>query len=112
MKSMSSLFQVLLAVLIATSGVSCRRSTEVSTIPELEAELEREVSKKHLTSISYCVVNGDEVLYSNAQGLADEDNNRAATDSTRYLIASFPRPSRRWRSCSWWSKAGSPSTMM
>ncbi|MFN8396341.1 MAG: serine hydrolase domain-containing protein [Bacteroidia bacterium] len=88
---MSSLFQVLLAVLIATSGVSCRRSTEVSTIPELEAELEREVSKKHLTSISYCVVNGDEVLYSNAQGLADEDNNRASTDSTRYLIASISK---------------------
>lgn len=88
---MKNLLSALLVCFILMGGMSCRKNFDVSTIPELEAELEREVSKKNLTSISYCVVNNDDVLYSNGQGLADEGNNRAATDSTRYLVASVSK---------------------
>lgn len=88
---MKNLLGAFLISLTLVGGVSCRRSTDVGTIPELEAELEREVSKRNLTSISYCVVSPDEVLHSNGQGWADEDGSRLATDSTRYLVASVSK---------------------
>lgn len=63
----------------------------VKTVEELETALHEQVSNSHLTSISYCVVKGDQLLYSNAIGYADINNRIAATDSTRYLVASVSK---------------------
>jgi CubicO group peptidase (beta-lactamase class C family) len=72
--------------------LSCRKDNlTVSSKEELQEKLTKEVKRKNLTSISYCIVKNDNILYSNALGFADEDNNKLATDSTRYLIASVSK---------------------
>lgn len=63
----------------------------VKTVEELETALHEQVSNSHLTSISYCVVKGDQLLYCNAIGYADVNNRITATDSTRYLVASVSK---------------------
>ncbi|WP_435354931.1 serine hydrolase domain-containing protein [Emticicia sp. SJ17W-69] len=53
--------------------------------------MKSEFSKQGLTSISYCIVKNDKLLYSNALGYANQSNNTLATDATRYLIASVSK---------------------
>ncbi len=93
---MNKLFgSVLIFLLIAGSLIlSCSVDPDllnVKTVEELETALHEQVSNSHLTSISYCVVKGDQLLYSNAIGYADINNRIAATDSTRYLVASVSK---------------------
>lgn len=72
---------------------SCQKEDDLSvnSKEELGEKLKAEVSSNDLTSISYCVVKNDKILYSGAMGLADKSNNVLATDSTRYLIASVSK---------------------
>ncbi len=53
--------------------------------------MKSEVSSNNLTSISYCVVKNDKILYSSALGFADKTDNILATDNTRYLVASISK---------------------
>lgn len=75
------------------SFLSCQKDESLSanTKEELDAKLKKEVASKSITSISYCVVKNDKILYSNALGFADKNRNKLATDSTRYLIASVSK---------------------
>ena len=75
------------------SFLSCQKDESLSanTKEELDAKLKKEVARKSITSISYCVVKNDKILYSNALGFADKNRNKLATDSTRYLIASVSK---------------------
>lgn len=63
----------------------------VSAKKELDDKVKEEVRAKNITSVSYCVVKNDKILHSNGQGFADKANNRLATDSTRYLVASVSK---------------------
>ncbi len=74
-------------------NVSCQNSGElnVNSKEELDEKLKAEVSNNKLTSISYCVVKNDKVLYSNALGFANTSNATLATDNTRYLVASVSK---------------------
>lgn len=74
-------------------SVSCQKDSDVdvTTIEELERELENEVDSEVLPSIAYCVVRNDMVLHSGAIGLADRDKDRPANDQTRYLVASISK---------------------
>lgn len=82
-----------LVVFLLFGSLSCQKEEPVSvnTKEELEIALENEVTSNNLTSISYCVVKNENILYSHALGFADKDNNKLATDSTRYLIASVSK---------------------
>ena len=73
--------------------LSCQKAPvlDVNSKEELLEKLKLEVTSKNLTSISYCVVKNDKILYSNALGFADKSNSKLATDSTRYLIASISK---------------------
>jgi CubicO group peptidase (beta-lactamase class C family) len=64
---------------------------EVSTVEELESSISEQVEKEDLLSVSYCVVKDNLILHSGARGLADPDNNVAATDKIIYLIASISK---------------------
>jgi CubicO group peptidase (beta-lactamase class C family) len=83
----------LLFILFLLSFLSCQKGDDltVNSQEELEEKLKIEMEDNDLTSISYCVVKNDEVLYSNAQGFADKANNKLATDNTRYLVASISK---------------------
>lgn len=72
---------------------SCQKEVDlvVSSQEELEEKLSIELEENDLTSISYCVVKDDAMLYANAQGLADKASNKLATVDTRYLIASISK---------------------
>lgn len=72
---------------------SCQKDDDLSvnSLQELQEKLEHELDQNDLPSIAYCVVKNDQVLHSGAMGYADEDNNRLATDNTRYLIASISK---------------------
>jgi CubicO group peptidase (beta-lactamase class C family) len=84
---------IVLAIALLCGWTACRKDDDlnVSSKKELEEKLEAEVARRNLTSIAYCVVKNDALLYSSAQGFADEDANVLATDSTRYLIASVSK---------------------
>jgi len=73
--------------------ISCQKDDDlnVNSKEELQAKLRTEVISKNLTSISYCIVKNDKLLYSNALDFADKNNNKLATDNTRYLIASISK---------------------
>ncbi len=83
----------LLLCFVFLSFLSCQKDESLSanTKEELDAKLKKEVARKSITSISYCVVKNDKILYSNALGFADKNRNKLATDSTRYLIASVSK---------------------
>lgn len=71
---------------------ACKRPDDgVLTITELNDELEKEFDKQDMTSMAYAVVKDDQLLLSNALGMADEDLATPATASTRYLIASVSK---------------------
>lgn len=84
---------VLIFSFILLGLFSCQNEDDLSvnSKEELEEKLNAEVSSNDLTSISYCVVKNDKILYSGAMGLADKSNNVLATDNTRYLIASVSK---------------------
>ncbi len=86
------LFPLALCIVLFGSS-SCRRdeALNANTIEELEEKISAEFDKRKLTSISYCVVKNQDIIYSNALGFADEASNKLATDSTRYLIASVSK---------------------
>ena len=73
--------------------ISCQKDDglNINSKEELQEKLRTEVTNKNLTSISYCIVKNDKVLYTNALGFADNNNNKLATDNTRYLIASVSK---------------------
>lgn len=73
--------------------ISCQKvdGLNINSKEELQEKLRTEVTIKNLTSISYCIVKNDKVLYTNALGFADNNNNKLATDNTRYLIASVSK---------------------
>lgn len=75
------------------SFLSCQKGEPISanSKEELDEKLKKEVTDKKLTSISYCVVKNDKLLYSHALGFADKTNNKLSTDSTRYLVASVSK---------------------
>lgn len=83
----------ILFIFFLLSFLSCKKSNDltVNSLEELEEKLKIEKEDNDLTSISYCVVKNDEVLYSNALGFADKANNKLATDNTRYLLASISK---------------------
>lgn len=85
----------MLICLVFLLSLSCQKDettdTPTSAKEELDAKLKAEVSSKNLTSIAFCIVKNDKILYSGAQGLADKTNNKLATDNTRYLIASVSK---------------------
>lgn len=83
----------MLVIFFLLSFLSCQKGDDltVNSQEELEEKLKIEMEDNDLTSISYCVVKNDEVLYSNAQGFADKANNKLATDNTRYLVASISK---------------------
>lgn len=87
-----NLFRIALIFLIIPL-LSCQNDEDltVSSIEELEEKLLLEMEDNGLTSISYGIVKGDELLYSNALGLADKAGNKLATDNTRYLVASISK---------------------
>jgi CubicO group peptidase (beta-lactamase class C family) len=72
---------------------SCQKEADLSvnSKEELEQKLKAEVENNDLISISYCVVKNDTIVHSGALGFADEKNNKLATDSTRYLVASVSK---------------------
>lgn len=73
--------------------LSCQDEEDltVNSIEELEEKLRTEFSDEGLMSISYCVVKDDKILHSGAMGFADQENNKFATDQTRYLVASISK---------------------
>lgn len=75
------------------SILSCQKEEDLNanSKEELEEKLKLELEDNNLISISYCVVKNDKILHSGALGFADEDNNKLATDNTRYLIASVSK---------------------
>ncbi len=80
-------------ILVVSCLFSCQTNDNLvaSSQEELEEKLRIELEDNDLTSISYCVVKDDAILYSNAQGLADKSSNKLATVNTRYLIASISK---------------------
>jgi CubicO group peptidase (beta-lactamase class C family) len=68
-----------------------KEDLDVNSLEELEEKLRTETDDQNLTSISYCVVKQDNLLYSGALGYADKINNKPATDNTRYIIASVSK---------------------
>lgn len=93
LKIMKNKISKLLLCFVFLSFLSCQKDESLSanTKEELDAKLKKEVARKSITSISYCVVKNDKILYSNALGFADKNRNKLATDSTRYLIASVSK---------------------
>ena len=93
LKIMKNKISKLLLCFAFLSFLSCQKDESLSanTKEELDAKLKKEVASKSITSISYCVVKNDKILYSNALGFADKNRNKLATDSTRYLIASVSK---------------------
>ncbi len=94
-----------LTILISTllfGSLSCKKDSvgtdpqdetfKINAKKELDDKIRAEVTSKNLPSVSYCVVKNDKILHSNGQGFADKANNRLATDSTRYLVASVSKP--------------------
>lgn len=83
----------ILFIFFLLSFLACKKSNDltVNSLEELEEKLKIEKEDNDLTSISYCVVKNDEVLYFNALGFADKANNKLATDNTRYLLASISK---------------------
>ena len=73
--------------------IACQKDDDltVNSLQELEEKLENELEQNDLTSISYCLVKNEEILYSGAMGYANEDNDMLATHQTRYLIASVSK---------------------
>ena len=72
--------------------VSCQKDRwTANSLEELESKLEKEFNRNNLSSIAYCIVKNDELIYANAMGLADKANNKPATENTRYLIASVSK---------------------
>lgn len=88
-----TLLVILFVILFVSCLFSCQTDDDlvVSSQEELEEKLSVELEDNDLTSISYCVVKNDEILYANAQGLADKSSNKLATVDTRYLIASISK---------------------
>ncbi len=70
---------------------SQEETAKLNAKKELDNNLKAELISKNITSVAYCVVENDKLLHSNAQGFADKANNRLATDSTRYLVASVSK---------------------
>lgn len=72
---------------------SCQKDDDlnVNSKEELETKLLKELVDQRLTSISYCVVRNNQILHSNALGYADKQNNKLATNETRYLVASISK---------------------
>ncbi len=92
-KFMKNRISTLLLSFLLFASVSCQKEEDlnISSKEELVEKLKAEVSSKGIPFISYCVVKNEEMLYSSALGLADKNNNKLATDSTRYLIASVSK---------------------
>jgi CubicO group peptidase (beta-lactamase class C family) len=89
---MTTKFGLVLLAFIFLTATACRKDNlTVKSRAELEKKLEREFSDNNITGVSYCVVKNDRILYSGAQGYADEANSKLATDSSRYLIASISK---------------------
>ncbi len=94
---MKNLTKQLFALLLcgAIFFTSCKKDDAVNASTtskdEFEAKIKAEFSKKDITSISYCIVKNDKLLYSNALGYANKNNQTLATDSTRYLVASVSK---------------------
>lgn len=82
---------LILSILFCTPSCQKEDNTSVSSKEEFEAKIKSEFSEQEITSISYCIVKNDKVLYSNALGYANKSNNTLATDSTRYLVASVSK---------------------
>lgn len=90
---MNHWWRILLLSLAFFSSTSCRKDPmiPVKTKAELNAKMQEQLEKHKLTSLAYAVVKNGQLLYSNALGYADESTRRAATDTTRYLIASVSK---------------------
>ena len=90
---MKNIIFILTICFFLISNVSCKKDEplNITTVEELEQALKEELRFEDLTSISYCIVKNDKILYSNAIGYADYESNKLATDSTRYLIASISK---------------------
>lgn len=84
---------LMLISLVFFGILSCQKGDDltVNSKEELEEKLGQEFSDNEFTSISYCVVKNEKILYSNAMGFSDKANSVLATDSTRYLIASVSK---------------------
>ncbi|MGB0430673.1 MAG: serine hydrolase domain-containing protein [Bacteroidia bacterium] len=84
---------VIIFICFLLGFLSCQKDDDltVNSKEELEEKLKVEMEDNYLTSISYCVVKKDEILYSNAKGFADTTNKRLARDNTRYLAASISK---------------------
>lgn len=90
---MNNHFFLTLVFLGVFSTFSCNEqdNTDVSTKEGFENAMKSEFSKQDITSISFCIVKNDKLLYSNALGYANLSNKTLATDNTRYLIASVSK---------------------
>lgn len=90
---MKNIISIILLSFLLIISVSCQKDDDhnVNSKEELEEKLKSEVVNNNLVSISYCVVKNDKIIHSGALGFADKINNKLATDSTRYLIASISK---------------------
>jgi CubicO group peptidase (beta-lactamase class C family) len=89
---MTTKFGLVLFAFVLLTAAGCKKDNlTVKSRADLEEKLQREFSDNNLTGVSYCVVKNDRILYSGAQGYADEANNKLATDTSRYLIASISK---------------------
>lgn len=90
MKCSISLFLISLMVL---GLLSCQGDEDINVNSKeaLEEKLLSEFEDNNLTSISFSLVKNDKIIYSSALGWADKTNNKLATDSTRYLVASISK---------------------
>lgn len=73
--------------------LSCQGDEDINVNSKeaLEEKLLSEFEDNNLTSISFSLVKNDKIIYSSALGWADKTNNKLATDSTRYLVASISK---------------------
>lgn len=73
---------------------ACKKKEEIVDTKEKNNILkiiEAESKTQNLNSVSYCVVKNDSLLWANAIGFANQEDEVKATPATRYLIASISK---------------------
>jgi CubicO group peptidase (beta-lactamase class C family) len=81
-------------ILIISTALGCAKqeiivnTKDKSNIIEL---IESEKNTQNISAVSFCVVRGDSIIWSNALGEANKSTNTVATSETRFLIASISK---------------------
>jgi CubicO group peptidase (beta-lactamase class C family) len=86
--------RILILVGILLPLIGCVRqeiTIDTAQKDEVLKVIEAERNNQQLNAVSFCVVKGDSVLWMDAMGPADRENNKKATTDTRFLIASISK---------------------